>query len=190
MVVCLRAVHALCVLPGEVADQAEGRDGDNGEPEVWAGQEAGQDALVLGAEVELGGDGGVGGHEDEPEEEAAGHGDDVVFGPGGRDEGGFAEDGDEGDCIDGRAPDPVAGGAAVGLGEVRPEDGHADVVDYEGVVEAVGDPGEEGVHLEKDAGLRDAVELRVAVEEAGRDELVEDAEDEWGHDGEYYVVEC
>lgn len=57
------------------------------------------------------------------------------------------------------------------------------------MVEAVEDPGEEGVHVEEDTALGELVELWVAVEKAGADELVEDAEDEGGHDGEDDVVE-
>ena len=57
------------------------------------------------------------------------------------------------------------------------------------MVEAVEDPGEEGMHFEEDALLAELVELRVAVEEARGYELVEDAEDEWREDGEEDVVE-
>lgn len=57
------------------------------------------------------------------------------------------------------------------------------------MVEAVEDPGEEGVHLEEDALLAELVELGVAVEKAGGDELVEDAHDQWWEDGEEDVVE-
>lgn len=57
------------------------------------------------------------------------------------------------------------------------------------MVEAIEDPGEEGVHLEEDALLPELVELRVAVQQAGRDELVEDAHDEGGKDGEEDVIE-
>ena len=58
------------------------------------------------------------------------------------------------------------------------------------MVEAVGYPEEEGVHFEEDAFLAELVELRVAVEEASRNELVEDAHGKWGKDGEENVVEC
>ena len=45
------------------------------------------------------------------------------------------------------------------------------------------------MHLEEDAFLAELVELGVAIEQAGRDELVEDAQDERGEDGEEDVVE-
>lgn len=45
------------------------------------------------------------------------------------------------------------------------------------------------MHLEEDALLAELVELRVAVEEAGGDKLVEDAHDEGRKDGEKDVVE-
>ena len=57
------------------------------------------------------------------------------------------------------------------------------------MVEAVENPGEEGVHLEEDTFLAELVELGVAVKEAGGDELVEDAQDKGGEDGEENVVE-
>ena len=57
------------------------------------------------------------------------------------------------------------------------------------MVEAIEDPGEKGVHFEEDTLLAELVELRVAVEKASGDELVEDAEDEGGKDGEEDVVE-
>ena len=57
------------------------------------------------------------------------------------------------------------------------------------MVEAVENPREEGVHLEEDALLAEAVELRVAVQEASGDELVKDSHHEGGEDGEEDVVE-
>ena len=57
------------------------------------------------------------------------------------------------------------------------------------MVEAIEDPGKEGMHFEEDAFLAELVELRVAVEEAGGDELVKDAHDQGGKDGEENVVE-
>ena len=78
---------------------------------------------------------------------------------------------------------------AVALGKVPVPDELGDKVGDERVVEAVEDPGEERVHFEKDTLLAELIELRVAVEEAGRDELIEDAEDEGGKDGEENVVE-
>jgi len=83
----------------------------------------------------------------------------------------------------------MAADCAVVQDQVAAVDGGGDIVDDEGVVEAVADPGPEGGHAEEDGRLREAVELRVAVEEAGGDELVEDAEGEGREDGEEDVVE-
>lgn len=82
----------------------------------------------------------------------------------------------------------MAGDFAVALREVPVPDELGDEICDEGVVEAVEDPGEEGVHLKEDAFLAELVELGVAVEEAGGYELVEDAHDEGGEDGEEDVV--
>ena len=83
----------------------------------------------------------------------------------------------------------MAGDFAVGLNKVIVEDAFGEDVGDERVVEAVGNPGNEGVHAEEDAALAKLVELWVAVEEAGGDELVIDAHDERGKDGEEDVVE-
>ena len=45
------------------------------------------------------------------------------------------------------------------------------------------------MHFEESALLAELVELGIAVEKAGRDELVEDAHDERGKDGEEDIVE-
>ena len=58
------------------------------------------------------------------------------------------------------------------------------------MVEAVGYPEEEGVHFEEDAFLAELVKLRVAVEEASRNKLIEDTHGKGGKDGEEDVVEC
>ena len=57
------------------------------------------------------------------------------------------------------------------------------------MVEAVGDPGPEGMHLEKGTLLAEPIQLRIAVEEARADELVEDAHGEGWENGEEDVVE-
>lgn len=69
----------------------------------------------------------------------------------------------------------MAGDLAVRLHAVAgPHILAADVQD-EGVVDCVGDPGGEGADAEEGVILPYVVELRVAVEETGRDELVQDA---------------
>lgn len=45
------------------------------------------------------------------------------------------------------------------------------------------------MHFEEDALLAELVQLRIAVEKSGGDELVEDAHDEWGKNCEKDVVE-
>ena len=189
MVVRLRAVHALVVFPGEVAEQAQGRQDDGHEVEERGGEEARHRAGVFGGEAEFGGGGGVGGDEDEPDDHGAGDGEEGVFGPDVGDESGFAEHGREDGGVERGAPDPVAGDLAVGLRGVVEPDGFREEVGEEGVVEAVADPGEEGVHAEEGALLAEAVELRVAIEEAGGDKLVEDAHDQGRKDGEEDIVE-
>jgi hypothetical protein len=54
--------------------------------------------------------------------------------------------------------------------------------------QGVRDPHPERGLGEEDVPLPEHVQLRVAVEDAGRHELVEDADDEWGQDREYNVV--
>ena len=45
----------------------------------------------------------------------------------------------------------------------------------QGMIEAIEDPGEERMHAEEGTFLAKLIELRVAVKEAGRNELVKDA---------------
>ena len=56
------------------------------------------------------------------------------------------------------------------------------------MVETVENPGEEGVHFEEYAFLAEPVELRVSIQEAGGDELVEDTHNKrWEHSEEDIV---
>lgn len=57
------------------------------------------------------------------------------------------------------------------------------------MVDGRDDPGSKDVDAEEAIVLTERVELWVAVEEAGRDELVEDAEDEGREDSVEDVVE-
>lgn len=61
VVVRLRAIHALRVFPGEIAEEAEGGEEDDHEVEDWGGEELGDDALVFGGHPDFGGDGAVDG---------------------------------------------------------------------------------------------------------------------------------
>lgn len=83
----------------------------------------------------------------------------------------------------------MPGDCAIRQYQIAAIDGSGDVVDYEGVVEAVANPRPEGGHAEENAALGEGVELGISVEEASRDELVEDAESEGRKDCEEDVVE-
>src|SRR5690349_17203140 len=83
----------------------------------------------------------------------------------------------------------MTGDFAVALREIIKEDCLGDEIGEEGVVEAVSDPREEAVHLEKDTLLAKLVQLRIPVQEPGRDELIEDAHGEGREDREENVVE-
>lgn len=146
--------------------------------------------MKLNAEiVDERGDGGVYGEEDKPDEEGSWDGEDGVFGPDVGDEGRFTQHDEEDGRVGGGAPKPVAGNLAVGEDEVVFEEEGREKIGEEAVVEAVADPGEEGVHAEEGAALAKAVELWVAVEETSRNELVADAHGERREDGEEDVVE-
>ena len=123
VVVTLREVHAFRILPGKVSDQAERGEYYYHGPEAGVGEEALDDADVFVGDVYHGGDGGVDGHEDEPEEEGAGDGDEGVFGPDVGDEGGFEQDGGEIGGVGGGAPYPMASVATVPLWPVIENEG-------------------------------------------------------------------
>lgn len=57
------------------------------------------------------------------------------------------------------------------------------------MVETIQDPREERMHLEEDPFLAKLVELGIAVEEASRNELVENSHHKGWEDGEENVVE-
>ena len=78
---------------------------------------------------------------------------------------------------------------AVATDEVEVPDPLGHKIGDQAVVEAICDPGPEGMHLEEDALLAESIELRIAVEEAGGDELVEDAHDKRRENGEEDVIE-
>ena len=77
----------------------------------------------------------------------------------------------------------------IGLHEIVVEDPFGEDVCDKRMVEAVCDPGDEGVHAKEGAALTKLVELWVAVEEAGGDELVVDAHDKRGKHSEEDVIE-
>jgi len=189
VMVRLRAVHALCVFPAKVAQEREDGDDKGHEVEDWRRKEARDDGVVFGGKPQLGRHGRVDRDESEPDDHAAGDGEECVFGPDIRNKGGFAEHDTKHRGVKCGAPDPVAGDFAVALGQVPVPDQFGNKIGDEGVVEAVEDPGKEGVHFKEDTFLAELVELGIAVEEAGGDELVEDAQDEGGEDGEEDVVE-
>jgi len=57
------------------------------------------------------------------------------------------------------------------------------------MVESIADPGEERVHFEKCVLLSELIKLGVSVQEARRDELVEDTHRKRRQNGEEHVVE-
>jgi len=148
-----------------------------------------QHAAVFGAEAQTRGYGAVDGHEAEPDEQRPGDSQDGILRPRIRAQRRLAQHRDQRTHVHRRAPDPVPRHCAIAQHKIAAVDGRGDVVDNQGMVEAVADPGPEGGHAEEDATLGEGVELGVAVEEAGGDELVENAEGEGGKDGEEDVVE-
>lgn len=77
----------------------------------------------------------------------------------------------------------------VTLGEIPEPDELGDEIGEERMVETIEDPGPENVHLEKDAFLSELVKLWISVEEASRDELIEDTDYKRWENGKEHVVE-
>lgn len=109
VVVRLRPVHALGVLPREVAQEAERRQEHHHQVEDRRREQLRDHALVLGRQADLGRDEAVDGQEDEPDDHAAGDGDEGVLGPDVGHERGLAEHRRQHGRVHHRAPDPVAG---------------------------------------------------------------------------------
>lgn len=172
MVIRLGPPQALAELPGKVPGQAEDGQGGHLEPEGRAGEEARDDAKVLGREAQLGRDGAVDGDEDDPDGHAARDGDDVVLRPVVGHERRLAQDRQQHGTVHGRAPDPFARGEAVALhAVVDVEEGAADEED-DGVVDGRENPLGKDARPEEGVLLTERVELRVAVQQPGRDELI------------------
>ena len=75
-------------------------------------------------------------------------------------------------------------------GDVRAEEGRAgNGAAHHTVIERVEDPEPKRGLCEESVLLPEHVQLRIAVEDARRDELVKDADDEWREDGEDDVVQ-
>lgn len=83
----------------------------------------------------------------------------------------------------------MTGDLAITLGEIVQEDGLRDEVQDERVVEAIGNPAPEGMHLEENTLLTELVELWVTVEQACADELIENTEDEGRQNRKEDVIE-
>ena len=84
---------------------------------------------------------------------------------------------------------PVASDLPVRKYAVVPEDGDADEVEHQTVVEAIADPRPEVVRLEEDALLTELIQLRISIEQSCIDKLIEDAQHERWHDREDDVEE-
>ena len=184
----LRAVHALGVLPSDVAREAQRRDDKRHQVEDGRGEEARHYARILGREVEQGTDGGVDGDEDQPKGHAAWDGDKGPLRPDVGHQCGFAEDDAQYCRVQGGTPHPVPRYSSVALGKIpKPYELREDVGD-ERVVEPIQDPAEKRVHLEEDASLSELIKLWISIEQPSRNELVENAHRKRWTDGEEDVV--
>ena len=110
----LRVVHAFCVFPRKVAQQADHGDDEPLGVEDGRGEEVGDDVVVFGREAQFGRHRAVDRDEGHPEDHAAWDGENGVFGPDVGDQRGFAEHGGQHGRVEACAPDPVAGCLAVG----------------------------------------------------------------------------
>jgi hypothetical protein len=82
----------------------------------------------------------------------------------------------------------MAGNATVGLWHVPEPDEFGNYIGDQGVVEAIENPTEEGVHFEEDAFLAQLVKLGITIEKAGGDELVENSHRHGWCDSEQHIV--
>lgn len=185
-------VHALGILPRKVPQQAQDGKSKALKPEDGAAVQLGNDAVELGRKGDHGGDGAVDGDEDPPNGHGAGNGNDMVLGPVAGDKAGLAEDREEDGCVEGGTPHPVAGDLTVLEYQVAVPDELAKDVKDDGVVDGVEEPFDEYLHTEKLVLLAHAVQLRVPIEEARRDELIKNAEGQGRKNGIEDVIkgEC
>lgn len=182
MVIGLWPIHSLGILPRHVAYQTENRQAEHLEPKDGRREQPGYEAVILFREAQEGCHGSVCRDEDEEERHGSRDRNDVVLCPVVGNQPCLAQHREQDRTVHGRTPDPVACYLAVALGEIiRPEKLAPDV-DHERVVDSVGDPGEKDAQSEELISLPEGIELRVAVEQASRDELVQNTHRKrWQH---------
>lgn len=81
MVIGLGAVHALVVLPGEVAKEGEEREEDGHDVEDRGSKHAWDDGVVFGRKADFRRHRTVDRDEGEPDDHRAGDGEEGIFGP-------------------------------------------------------------------------------------------------------------
>lgn len=189
VVIRLRPVHSLGVLPYKITQQAHDGQDDGLKPKDGAGVQSRNHAKVLHGKVDLGCHNTVGGDEDVPNSHAAGDGKYVVFGPVVGNKRRLAQHRQENSAIERGSPDPVTSNLAVSLNQIPIPEELGPNIEDDGVVEGVGDPLCKRLQLEKVIALAHDVQLGISIQEACRDELVEDTQSQRGEDGVEDVVE-
>lgn len=189
MVIGLRPVHSLGVLPRHIARQTQYRQGEHLQPKDGRCEQPGYETVILFREAQEGRHGTICGDEDEEERHGARDRNDVVLCPVVGDQPCLAQHREQDCAVHGRTPNPVACCPAVALDEIIWPEKLAPDVDHERVVDSVGNPGDKDAQSEELISLAKGIELRVAVEQASRDELVKNAHcKRWQH-GEDDVVQ-
>jgi hypothetical protein len=156
-------VHALGVLPSEIAYQTHGGKSDDRQPESWTGHDDRQGIDVFRADVQLGRDESVYGQEYEPDADATRDCNDGVFGPDVSDQSCLEKHRYETCRVHGSAPYPMASDLSVRKWAVIPINQDGAIVQDHGMVEPIAHPGPEIVPAEEDTLLGELIELWVAV---------------------------
>lgn len=118
MVVGFRVVHALNVLPDEVAQQTEHHQDNRLQPEYWAGVQSRDDTLQLGREIGHRRDVGVGDDKYPPDKHTTGNRHHMVLGPVTRHKRCLTQHCEQSGVVHGSTPDPMARDLAIALDEI------------------------------------------------------------------------
>lgn len=158
LAICSMADGVDLLFPREISDETEDREHQSHQPEDRTREEPSDDAMILGREAHaLHRDSGVDREKGHPDEHGSWNGQDGILGPHVRDQRRLAEHRGQHRRIEPRAPNPVPRRLSVGLREVVAPDVNRGKVEDEGMIEAIGDPGEERMHLEKGSRLAELV---------------------------------
>lgn len=166
VMICLWAVHSLCVFPREITKEAKNGEQNGHEPKHGRGKEPWHHTVILGGKPDFRGNSRVYRDEAKPDDHAPRDSKKSIFGPDVGHERRFTEHSSQDGRVQRGTPYPVTCNLAVTLWEIPVPNQLGYEVSDKGVVEAIEDPREKGMHFEKHSLLTKLIELGISVKKA------------------------